>query len=406
MQRHTMKLMLALALLTACAEQPPSAPLRPAAGPTAARTATSLGASAVWSNTITGETSSGALYALHMPHTWNGGVIYYAHGIKLPQAPIELPTGDGFPAVRDSLGRLGFAVAYSSFSENGWAVRDGTARTRQLEPIFISNFGRATHSYLVGTSMGGLIAQKIAEQESQHYDGILAMCAPLGGATTEVTYIGHVRVLFDFFYPGVLPGTVLDVPPGLDPYTDVIVPVQTAITINPNGLGAMARMKQTPLAGVNGPELAGSLINALVYDVVGIDDFLRRTKGESMFDNANVAYDAAAPGLLTASLLTAVNAGVGRFTATRRGETFLDTYYDPNGDLEIPTVTLHTTRDPLVPFFHEAEFATRVAGQGRSGMLLQRTVVGYGHCAFSTGQMIDAFTALDGWVKAGVKPAN
>ena len=397
---------LAALALSGCTETSLTAP---AAVPSAfapdvvALTRTSLGPSAIWSNTITGETKSGALYALHMPHRWNGSVVYYAHGIVPAAAPLALPTGDGFPDVRDALGRLGYAVAYSSFSENGWAVKDGTTRTLQLRQLFERNFDEPRRSYLVGTSMGGLIAQKIAESRAKHYDGILAMCAPLAGATAEVNYIGNVRVVFDALYPGVVPGDVLNVPPGLDLFNDVIVPVKTAITLNPTGLGIISRLAQTPLAGESGAELAGSLIYAIGYDVSGIDDFLGRTKGESMFDNRETWYSAAAP--LPPGTVEQVNQLVGRFDASPRGERFLDQYYNPEGDLDMPTLTLHTTRDPLVPFFHEAEFAQRVARAHHSEKLVQRSVNAYGHCAFTTEQMVGAFQALAGWVTTGHKPA-
>ena len=78
----------------------------------------------------------------------------------------------------------------------------------------------------------------------------------------------------------------------------------------------------------------------------------------------------------------------------------------PTGVLDVPTVTLHTTRDPLVPYFHEREFAEAVGGQGSAGRLLQRSVERYGHCAFSTAEMVGAFQSLAGWVATGQKPAN
>lgn len=63
-------------------------------------------------------------------------------------------------------------------------------------------------------------------------------------------------------------------------------------------------------------------------------------------------------------------------------------------------------RDPLVPFFHEAEFAAIVAKQNGSGRLLQRSYDAFGHCAFTTAQMVDAFQSMEGWVRTGQKPAN
>lgn len=362
--------------------------------------------SSVWARQITGQTGAGALYAFFVPGNWNGDVVFYAHGIVDAALPVSLPTGDGFPDLRDALGARGYAVAYSSFSENGWAVKDGAASTHQLRGLFTAAVGKPQRSYLVGTSMGGLVAQDLAEHHGEEYNGTLAMCAPLGGAIEEVNYIANVRVLFDALYPGVLPGDVLHVPAGLDVNTQVFGPVIAAVSANPTGLGIIARIRQTPLAGADGTELMTSLLYALAYDVRGIDDFLGRTHGHSMFDNWQTQYVAAYPGLLDAATLAAVNGAVGRFRATRDAIAYLDRYYVPTGELERPTITLHTTRDPLVPFFHEGEFAQAVASQGSASRLLQRSVDRYGHCAFTTTEMIDAFQSLAGWVNTGQKPAN
>ena len=406
MRRH-LAFLLGLTL-AGCSEQvptsPSASPTRSIVVPQALR-ANLSSSSSVWARQITGETGPGALYAFFVPNNWNGDVVYYAHGIVDAALPISLPTGDGFPEVRDALGPLGYAVAYSSFSENGWAVKDGAESTHKLRGLFSNEVGKPNRSFLMGTSMGGLVAQNLAEKYARQYDGTLAMCAPLGGAIDEVNYIANVRVLFDALYPGVLPGDVLNVPAGIDLNTQVLGPALGAVMANPTGLGIIARIRQTPLAGADGTELVTSLLYALAYDVRGIDDFLGRTQGHSMFDNSSTLYVAAAPGLLDDGVLAAVNAGVGRFTATPDAINYLDRYYIPDGNLGAPTITLHTTRDPLVPFFHEAEFARLVSQQQDTGRLLQRSVDRYGHCAFSTTEMVDAFQALSGWVTTGKKPA-
>jgi len=333
-------------------------------------------------------------------------VVYYAHGVVDAALPIVLPDGDGFPALRAELGALGYAIAYSSFSENGWAVKDGAESTHQLRGLFASAVGKPRRSFLMGTSMGGLVAQNLSEKHANEYDGVVPMCAPLGGAREEVNYIANVRVLFDVMYPGVLPGDVLNVPPGLDVNSQIFGPVLAALGANPTGLGIIARIRQTPLAGNDGTEVATSLLYALAYDARGIDDFLGRTHGHSMFDNSNVTYAAAAPGLLPDAVVAGINYAAGRFTATPDAINYLDHYYAPSGDLRIPTVSIHTTRDPLVPFFHEAEFAAAVSSKGASARLLQRSYDTFGHCAFTTSQMVDAFQAMEGWVSTGNKPAN
>jgi pimeloyl-ACP methyl ester carboxylesterase len=399
MRRPALLSILTAAALSACADQS-------LVGPSsfAPASASRIESSFTWSRVVEGETGPGSRYALYMPAAWNGTVVFYAHGIKPAFAPVELPTGDGFPAVRDALGARGYAVAYSSFSENGWAQKDGVQRTHQLRGLFTSAFEAPSRSLLMGTSLGGLVVQQLSEQFPRQYDGVFAMCAPLGGTKTELTYIADVRVLFDFFYPGVIPGDVLRVPPGVDFDRDVQPRVIAAVMANPAGLGAMARMAQTPLAGSSSVELLTSLIYALKYDFIGIDDFLGRTHGHSMYDNAGTVYAPAAPGLLPDALVSAINQGVGRFTASPDAEQYLAKYFQPSGKLAIPTLTLHTTRDPLVPVFHESRFAASVAGWGGAERLAQRSVDGFGHCAFTTDQMVDGVESLSRWVASGVKP--
>jgi pimeloyl-ACP methyl ester carboxylesterase len=390
-------------VVAGCAEQ--------ATSPTAARSiagpaAPSHSTSSIWEKQLTGVTGPGAQYAIYVPTNWNGDVVYYAHGIIDAAAPVALPTNDKFPELRDELGNRGYAVAYSSFTENGWAVKDGAASTHALRSIFMRDVAKPNRSFLAGHSLGGLIVDQLAEKFGDQYSGTLAMCAPLGGGVEEINYLGNVRVLFDLLYPGVVPGDVLHIPSPLDLNTQVLGPAQAAIMNNPTGLGIIARMKQTPLAGTNGPELAASLLYALAYNVRGVEDLLNRTNGHSMFDNSATIYEAIAPGALPASVLSMVNAYVGRFTATDDAINYLTRTYTPGGAIVAPMVTLHGTQDPLVPYFHEAKFAAAVAAAGTGDKVLQRSTAPFGHCNFTVSEMTSAFDALTGWVATGVKPAN
>lgn len=391
MSRFAVAAIVALTLV-ACADQPTA----PVSSTSSERLFADVADASIWKREIQGSTEPGALYALYVPRHWNKEVIYYAHGIKPANAPVELPTADGIIPLRDELGKLGYALAYSSFKENGWAVKDGAQRTVELRDVFESNFGTVKHSYVMGHSMGGLIAEDVAESNPGQYDGTLAMCAPLGGAVSQINYLGDVRVLFDWFYRGAMPGNVLYVPPGAD-VVGALNAVPGIVSANPNGLGAIARIKQTPLAGQTGTELVTSLMYALNYGVGGLADLYGRTGGQPFFDNQTRTYAAAAPGLLPDALVAALNdrtVGVGRFTATPSAIAYLEQYYTPTGNLSVPTVTLHTTRDPLVPIKHEAEFADAVSRSGRSALLTQQTVTGFGHCAFTTDQMVEAFRTL------------
>ena len=99
-----------------------------------------------------------------------------------------------------------------------------------------------------------------------------------------------------------------------------------------------------------------------------------------------------------------LNGGVGRFDADRAAVNYYDRNYTPSGQIGIPVVTLHTTRDPAIPFAHEAMFAAAVAAAGRSQLLVQQPIDRWGHCTFTGEEIQMAFGGLVQWVETGVKP--
>ena len=149
-------------VLAACADNlstSPTARTRLSSG----RLASDIAPSSLWADQVEGTTADGALYALFKPVDWNGDVIYYAHGIIDPALAITLPTGDDAEAIRDALGRQGFAIAYSSWSENGYDFKDGMQRTHQLRGFVNSRFGKPKRSFLLGQSLGSQIVEALAE---------------------------------------------------------------------------------------------------------------------------------------------------------------------------------------------------------------------------------------------------
>jgi len=429
MRYATLPLLAGISLAAiSCTDQ---SPVSPALTPEVRTARVTTPGTGPWARVVEGETGPGSLYALYIPSDWNGDAIYFAHGIRPPLDPITLDANnqDNFLEVRDALGALGYAFAYSSFSENGLAVKDGAQRTHQLRAFLTSELpGKPEHNYLAGYSLGALVALDVAERFPGHYDGALAMCGMVGGTPRELQYVGDVRALFDYYYPGVLPGDVISVPEPPITIPELQGRVITAVRVNPLGLYAIASTAQTPLAfapigSVGDPtspafqSLVGSLITALYYQLLGTPDVLGRTHGHSPYDNRNTIYTmgtlvapAPVPSALIASMIAASNGtpvtpGVTRYDITPDAQNYLDRYYVPTGRLTIPVVSVHNFFDPLVPFFHEPALAQITAAAGASSMLLQRGVPNYGHCNFSTPLVVSSFQTLTNWVTTGVKPA-
>jgi len=163
-----------------------------------------LAGAAVADDIVDGRTGPDSVYRLVRPTNWNGILVLYAHGYVSKGVPVGITPDDEL--VISLLAPRGFAVAVSSFDENGWVIKDGTERTHQLLGLFTSKFGKPARVYAAGASMGGLIAIRLIETWPDDFAGVLPACAVAGGLARQVDYSANVRVLFDLFYPGVLPG--------------------------------------------------------------------------------------------------------------------------------------------------------------------------------------------------------
>ena len=108
--------------------------------------------------------------------------------------------------VRDALLARGFAVASSSFSGNGFMLKDAAQRTHQLTGLFTARFSRPRRVLLAGHSLGSMAALQLAETYPDQYDGALVMCGFVGGTTREIEYMATARLVYDYLFPGVIPG--------------------------------------------------------------------------------------------------------------------------------------------------------------------------------------------------------
>lgn len=399
--KRTLSILLTAAAVGACDTSDPATPaLLPEARPSSLSSVPGV-------QEVVGVTGPGSSYALFVPDGWNGELVVYAHGYVQPFLPVSFPD-DEFAGLRDWLLVNGFAVAYSSYSHTGYAVKDGALRTHQLNGLFAETFGEPARTYLFGISMGGLVVNLLSERHGAQYDGTLAACGVLGGGMLNATYVANFRVLFDYFFPGALPGSLYALPAGylvIPPNPDIGYPgsdgfwaIYNAVGANPLRAMEMAGIDQLDLAYNGFTELMTSFLHVLGYQVNGANALTEQLHGHGFFDNSTITYSGSTDD-------AAVNAGVARYSADPDAVNYLTHWYEPTGDIRAPFVTIHTTRDPLVPVAAEDSFALRVAESGASDLLLQRTVDSFGHCGFGAPDLPAAFMSLVQWVRTGVKPA-
>lgn len=376
---------------------------------------------------IRGTIGPGAAYLLYAPPAWEDLVVY-AHGYVSTQVPVGFQDPGLLDQVESVTNALlcpvpgvkpSYAVAISSYSENGFAVKKGAQQTKQVGNLFVSAFGRPKRTYLVGASLGGGIVTYLIERFPSQYDGALALCGFVGGSQMQISYIADLRNVFDYLYPGVISGDALNVPADLD-FESQVVPAVTStilteasvnlpLTIQKAYILASIEQIQLPLESTNIIEtMIESLLSAIYYNIDGTNAILDKTHGRSPYDNIDKEYTSVANPLLPPSelnqILEEINTNVNRFASTPDAEKYLEHWFTPTGNLKRPLLTLHTTLDPAVPYFHEEAYGQIAALAGSSNWLIQIPVERYGHCEFEDIEILDAFLELVTWVEAIANP--
>jgi pimeloyl-ACP methyl ester carboxylesterase len=371
--------------------------------------ASMLAGEALAQQVITGTTGEGARYEFWVPVNWNGDLVVWVHGIIDPALPVDLfpDATQGMGGLRDGLLTRGYAFAYSTFSENGYAVKDGVQRTHQLRGLFISKFGKPRHTFLYGVSMGGGITIDLLEKFPKQYDGAVCLAGIVGGGLPEVQYLANGRMLYDVFYSSGAFGAFYQLPGDAGhPVTMPFSPGSAAFNgVIGNFLAGgpllldFTMTAQIPFA--NPDEAFLSAMNVIGFNVLFLEELISRTHDRLPYDNTQAVYHDP----LNPSYDPLINSLADRFSSSPDAANYLDNYFSPTGMINAPVYTIHTTRDPIVPIWHEALFAGKVAAAGRSEFLAQKSLDRWGHLSLTTQEQLEAFDALISWIDTGVKPA-
>jgi pimeloyl-ACP methyl ester carboxylesterase len=334
-------------------------------------------------------TVDGALTRVCFPTDWNGGLIVYAHGYVEPQAPLAVPENVlGGTPVEDLVNALGYAYAATSYRANGLvadaAVDDVVALEEMVRRTVRPDPARA---YVVGVSEGGLVAALTVEREPERFTGALAACGPIGDFVRQIDYLNDVRVVFDYFFPGILPGAPDDPPSTLvNGWASTYAPaVAAAVEGDPDRAAELAAVTGIPAEGLDAATLAQTVVDLLRYNVLGSADARVRLGGQA-YDNAERVY-------VGSSDDAALNQGVARFTADPLARLAL-ARFETTGDPGVPLSIIHTTGDPIVPFFHQPLYQEKAAAAGAAGRLARQDVERLGHCNFTSTEVLAAFGEL------------
>ncbi len=326
-------------------------------------------------------TLAGAPYRFEIPAGWNGELIVLLHGYE----PRGVPRDDPWPADPASAIFLarGYAVAESAYASQGWAVGDAIEDSERLRAQVVARHA-PRRSWLVGMSMGGLVAIESLERHGAHYDGALSLCGANVPSTQVFADTLRSLAAFDVLFPDAeVPGDGLADPAALpldEPRADqpaLMQAVGAAFASNPDAAATLARALE-----VSPDALAGTLSLHVLLQREAI-----ARAGGLPVGNRDVVYSGFGDD-------AAFNAAVRRYDADPKAAAWVADTGNLRGTLEKPLVLRYNRVDPTVPPRYQRVYSALAAAAGRADRITVVPPAGEGHCAFEPEQVIEAFDVL------------
>jgi pimeloyl-ACP methyl ester carboxylesterase len=371
--------------------------------------------------TLEGE-HSGANYKIVVPDAgWNGTLVVLAHGYRdKADHPGEVDDKSAmdanFTALANGLALQGYAVAATSYRDNGWAVKESIHDLIALRALFNQLVGQPETALLMGFSLGSLATARLAEQGDELFEGYLPACGVLAGSPRAWDMGAAALLAYHLVYgmPAAW-GTPADGDDDVDFQTEVF-PTLLGQIFAPTDYGKWEFIRL--ISGGKGPTvpLPPVLYPAWLFEVFF---FLTEARGEAerraggpyvqnvthnyTLTPAEQAY-LASLGFNAVPVLAAMNASA-RFSGEESARNYMSHYATFSGELEDPVFSIHTKWDTLVPWGHESAYAATVAAAGQSDLLLQASTNGLGHCNFTPNELGASVALLESWAETGVKPS-
>ncbi len=293
-----------------------------------------------------------------------------------------------------------------------------------------------------GDSLGGLITQTLAEKHPEWVSGAAPLCGVLAGSNMNLDLALDVAyAVKTLIYPDLKLTGFASHEEAVQNWQGAFEAITEAGGDTKNGVPAIlltAALVDAPTKTrtYDGSTIesqvrarAESILTALGYGTYGRYEIEQRVGGNAS-GNDQADYSARVSeeerSLIelvsagaTDKLLDKLDAGE-RVTADETARAEFDTMGNPSGKLKDPTITLHTTADPLVLVQNESVFRQRVySAKGRTGDLVQLYTLppatysadtgapyGAGHCNFTTEERLAVVTLLDSWVREGTVPGS
>ncbi len=339
--------------------------------------------------------ATGAFYRIYLPkgNAWNGSLVLYApgytpvtHQLAIPESQMVLDDGNIITA---AMTKMGYAFAITSYRSTGLVVLNGIDDICSLAKLFTTMHGQPLHTYLLGVSEGGLVAVLALEHHPELFNGGgLVVSAPIGSFIRQSDYWFDFRVVFDYFFPGIIPGSPTAIPQEvMDDWNSVYAPrIIKAMLSSPFTTEQLLSVTNAPYDRNDLTTAGKTVLGLLWYNVFATNDALNRLGGLP-FDNTSRVYHGSWDD-------TQLNQHIARFSANSSALSEIAAHYETSGQLHVPLVTLYTTEDPIVPAWNEVLYESKVTSIGGSHQLMNYPITRYGHASVNMFEVVWTFLQL------------
>lgn len=366
-------------------------------------------------------TLEGANYLIQVPANWHGTLLLYSHGYAFVGGPLRAQDASD-PLTGAALLQQGYALAGSSYSQNGWALQQAFHDQITLLNFFDATCGQPARTIPWGDSLGGIITAGLVQLYPQRFAGAMPLCGVVAGG------IGTWNQALDsaFAFNLLLAGNTLPVVHISDP-TSALQQAEAILTQaqqTPQGrarIALVSALADTPGWFTPGsPEPASNdyaaqeqnqfLWNSQVDFAfvflaraelearaggnpswnIGVD---YRAQLQRSIDRKEVEALYTQAGLRLDQDLSTLNRAP-RIAPDLKAVLYLNRFITFNGDLDIPVLTMHTTGDGLVVNENEQSYASVVREAGDNNLLRQVFVHRAGHCTFTPAENLAGLQTL------------
>jgi pimeloyl-ACP methyl ester carboxylesterase len=373
-------------------------------------------------NTLHG-TLGGANYTIAVPSNWNGTLVLYSHGYVFANQPLLNPAPDAGDALTgQALLQQGYALAGSSYSQNGWALQQAFNDQVALLDFFTTTCGQPTRTLAWGHSLGGIITAGLIQLHPDRFAGALPMCGVLAGgvgtwnqaldgayafnvllaanalsivhitnpaaafnqakailASAQQTAQGKARIA--------LAAALSDIPGWFDPASPE--PASKDFTAQEQNQFLWENQVDFAFAFFARAELETRAGGNPSWNT-GVD---YRRQLEHSIDHSEVQALYKQAGLSLDGDLETLAASP-RIAADPGALQYLSNNIIFNGNAAMPVLTMHTTGDGLVANQDEQAYASVVRAAGNNPLLRETFVHRANHCSFTPAETLTAFQTL------------